>query len=166
MYRTIDDFISDYRIESGNTLKILHHIDPAKKHLKINDNIRSMERLSWHIIQAASEMMFRSGLQESDDLEWKPIPDKLGDIENTYQHLTEKLLSMVKSRWTDSVLAEKIEMFGESWSKGSLLRSLITHEIHHRAQMTVVMRYFGSLVPGLYGPAREEWANYKMPAME
>jgi uncharacterized damage-inducible protein DinB len=46
------------------------------------------------------------------------------------------------------------------------LQALISHEIHHRGQMTVLMRQAGLKVPGIYGPAREEWAAYGMPAQE
>jgi uncharacterized damage-inducible protein DinB len=38
------------------------------------------------------------------------------------------------------------------------LTVLLRHEIHHRAQMTVLMRQAGLRVPGVYGPSREEWA--------
>jgi uncharacterized damage-inducible protein DinB len=34
---------------------------------------------------------------------------------------------------------------------------IIKHIIHHRGQMTVLMRQAGLKVPGVYGPAREEW---------
>ena len=57
MYRTLKDFIDDYRSESENTLKILHCIDPARKSLKINQEIRSMERIAWHLVQTLSEMI-------------------------------------------------------------------------------------------------------------
>jgi len=30
--------------------------------------------------------------------------------------------------------------------------------------MTVLMRQAGLVVPGVYGPAREEWGQYNMPA--
>jgi uncharacterized damage-inducible protein DinB len=43
---------------------------------------------------------------------------------------------------------------------------LITHQIHHRAQMTVLMRLAGLKVPGVCGPAKEEWKAMGMPAME
>jgi hypothetical protein len=32
--------------------------------------------------------------------------------------------------------------------------------------MTVLMRQAGLVVPGVYGPAREEWAVYGMPTQE
>jgi len=44
-----------------------------------------------------------------------------------------------------------------------VLVSLITHQAHHRGQMTVLMRQAGLKVPGVYGPAREEWAAMGMP---
>jgi len=57
-------------------------------------------------------------------------------------------------------------MYGEKWTRGQSLLALMAHEIHHRAQMTVLMRQAGLKVPGVYGPAREEWAAYGMPAQE
>lgn len=35
---------------------------------------------------------------------------------------------------------------------------MIQHQIHHRGQMTILMRQAGLTVPGLYGPSKEEWA--------
>ena len=54
------------------------------------------------------------------------------------------------------------DMYGEMWKKGKTLGVLVTHQIHHRGQLTVVMRLAGLKVPGVYGPAKEEWANYGM----
>ena len=42
---------------------------------------------------------------------------------------------------------------------------LIAHQTHHRGQMTVLMRQAGLRVPGIYGPAKEEWAAFGAPAM-
>jgi uncharacterized damage-inducible protein DinB len=166
MYRIIDDFISDYKMESENTVKMFQSIDPGKKSLKINANIRSMERIAWHIVQTLTEMMFKTCLFESDVLEGKPIPQDLDEIIGTYRQQVEKVLEKVKTQWTDNELPDKIEIYSDTWTKGFLLRSLVTHEIHHRAQLTVVMRYYGLKVPGIYGPSREEWANFKMASME
>jgi len=42
------------------------------------------------------------------------------------------------------------------------LQVLVVHQAHHRGQMTVLMRQAGLKVPGVYGPAREEWTAYGM----
>jgi len=64
------------------------------------------------------------------------------------------------------MLAEEINMYGEKWTRSATLASIIKHQIHHRAQMTVLMRQAGLKVPGVYGPSREEWSQYGMPAQE
>ncbi|MDB5020937.1 MAG: DinB family protein, partial [Pedobacter sp.] len=63
-------------------------------------------------------------------------------------------------------LTEKVEMYGENWEKGKVLRVLIAHQTHHRGQMTVIMRILGLSVVGFYGPAKEEWAEIGMPAAD
>ena len=53
-------------------------------------------------------------------------------------------------------------MYGETWKRGKSLPVFLTHEMHHRGQMTVIMRLAGLKVPGIYGPSKEEWTNYGM----
>ena len=55
------------------------------------------------------------------------------------------------------------EMYGQRWTRGFSLGALVNHEIHHRGQMTVLMRQAGQKVPGLMGPAKEEWSQFGMP---
>ena len=59
-----------------------------------------------------------------------------------------------------------VDMYGEKWSYAVILTVIVRHEIHHRAQMTVLMRQAGLKVPGIYGPSKEEWVNYNMPAQD
>ena len=51
-------------------------------------------------------------------------------------------------------------MYGEKWQRGLTLHILLQHEVHHRGQMTVLMRQAGLKVPNIYGPAKEGWAEY------
>lgn len=53
-------------------------------------------------------------------------------------------------------------MYGETWAIGVTLSALIDHQIHHRGQMTVLMRQAGLKVPGIYGPSREDWSQIGM----
>ena len=73
------------------------------------------------------------------------------------------LLQQVKSRWNDAALLTEDEMYGDKWPRGYTLMALVLHQTHHRAQMTVLMRQAGLKVPGVYGPAFEEWGAYNMP---
>ena len=67
----------------------------------------------------------------------------------------------------DEKLSERLTMYGQDWwTYSAVLDGLIAHQIHHRAQITVLMRQAGLTVPGIYGPAKEEWAEMGMEAME
>ena len=37
---------------------------------------------------------------------------------------------------------------------------------HHRGQMTILMRQAGLLVPGMYGPSKDEWLAFGEEAPE
>lgn len=80
MYRKIEDFVSDWKSEEFFTLKIFSGItDDAKTH-KAGDNIRTLERIAWHITQTLTEMPFRAGIIDTDYLENKPIPESFEKI--------------------------------------------------------------------------------------
>jgi uncharacterized damage-inducible protein DinB len=57
-------------------------------------------------------------------------------------------------------------MYGEKWTRGVTARVLLNHQTHHRGQMTILMRQAGLKVPGVYGPSKEEWAEYGAPPPE
>jgi uncharacterized damage-inducible protein DinB len=166
MYRTIEDFNSDWKNESQSTLKILSVLSDASLVYKVYNEGRSLGFLAWHIVLTLGEMGNKMSLKVSAPEENAPLPKNASKICAYYQLASESITELVKSQWTDSMLKEEIELYGEKWTRGLALSSLIKHEIHHRAQMTVLMRQAGLRVPGVYGPSREEWANFGMKPME
>ena len=70
----------------------------------------------------------------------------------------------MKTNWNDETLEIEDTMYGENWQRGMTLTALLMHQAHHRGQMTVLMRQAGLKVPGVYGPAMEDWAAYGQPA--
>ena len=166
MYRSIEDFLKDWKAESEFTARIFLLITDEKQTEKIHEHVRSLERLSWHLTQTITEMGCRAGLFESDLLEHQPIPNNMKTIADTYTHYSDLIYTAVRKKWTDSSLTEKVAMYGEDWEKGKVLRVLLAHQTHHRGQMTVVMRILGLSVIGFYGPAKEEWAEMGIPAAD
>ncbi|WDF57031.1 DinB family protein [Mucilaginibacter sp. KACC 22063] len=166
MYRHIQDFLNDWKTQESNTVKIFSSITEETKSQKINENVRSLERLAWHIIHTITEMGAQAGLFESDLLADYAVPSTFSEIITVYQQYNALLGQAVRSKWTDSSLEDVIPMYGQQWKKGELLSVFVGHETHHRSQMTVIMRVLGLPVPGLFGPSKEEWALMGLPAME
>ncbi|PYF74051.1 DinB family protein [Pedobacter nutrimenti] len=166
MYRNITDFLNDWKYESENTAKVFSMITHQSRQTVLNENVRSLERLAWHLSQTITDFGYRSGLLTSDPLDKQPIPESMTALTAIYQDYAEQFAKAVHSKWTDSSLTDEVDMYGSPWTKGTLLRILITHQSHHRGQMTIIMRMLGLAVPGVYGPTKEEWAGMGIPAQE
>ena len=166
MFRRVEDFVSQWPVESEGTLKILRALTDASLQQRVGPEGRSMGRLAWHVTQSIPEMANRMGLALDPAGVEAPVPASAAEILAAYESLSGALLEQVRGGWSDEKLAETSDMYGEQWANGLSLEILIRHQTHHRGQMTVLMRQAGLAVPGVYGPAREEWAVYGMPAME
>jgi uncharacterized damage-inducible protein DinB len=164
MYRTVQDFLDDWKYETEATLKIMHALTDASLGQKVTPEGRSLGFLAWHIVLTLGEMGSKAGLTVRCPAEEAPQPSQAKEIAETYEPAAKSVADEVRSKWADSSLLDEVEMYGEQWKRGAVLSSLVTHQAHHRAQMTVLMRQAGLKVPGIYGPSREEWAQFGMPA--
>lgn len=166
MYRKIDDFLKDWKTEEEFTLKIFSLISAESKSEKIDEDVRTLDRLAWHLTQTITEMGKRAGLLAEDLLEHQEIPETMEMISDIYKTNSDLLCRAVHLKWTDSTLDDLVPMYGDEWMKGKILHILLIHQTHHRGQMTVIMRVLGITVPGLYGPSKEEWVSMGLPAMD
>lgn len=127
---------------------------------------RTLGRIAWHIVLSIGEMAGRAGLAVHGPSDDTPTPAQAGAVVSGYEIAARSLGEAVRRQWSDAALGEMVEMYGDKWTKGFVLSALIAHEIHHRGQMTVLMRQAGLKVPGVYGPAREEWGALGMTPQE
>jgi len=163
MYRTIDDFITEWKSESETTAKVLDNLTDASLPQKVYPEGRTLGFIAWHIVTTLSEMGNKAGLGVAGPAEDAPEPTSAPEIAAAYRSAAASLAERVKAVWTDKECLDEINLYGEPWKKGYVLAILIRHEVHHRGQMTVLMRQAGLKVPGVCGPSREEWKQYGMP---
>jgi uncharacterized damage-inducible protein DinB len=164
MICTIKEFETLWTEEIDRTRKVLDQLTDQSLPQAVEPEGRTLGRLAWHITLTIPEMMSRTGLAFSTKGDESPVPASAEEIRGTYSTLAAELLSQVKTQWTDQTLEISDEMYGQRWKRGLTLTGLVFHQIHHRGQMTVLMRHAGLKVPGLFGPAREEWGTWGMPA--
>lgn len=158
MFRTMNDFYDTWKDEAKGTQQVLDALTDESLTQNFTEGHRNLGRLGWHLATTLEEMIEHTGLKFSAADFHKPVPEKAADIAEAYRFTNQSMITAMKDNWTDETLDEEFDMYGEKWTVATILKVLLLHQVHHRAQMTVLMRQAGLKVPGLYGPAKEEWA--------
>jgi uncharacterized damage-inducible protein DinB len=159
MFTKLRHFERAWTFESEGTLRLLRGLTDTSLVQAIAPQERTLGRVAWHITTSIAEIMERTGLKLEGPGKASPLPILAADIAAGYERVSRSLLDVLARTWTDDSLQETDDMYGEKWKRGVTLSSLISHQAHHRGQMTVLMRQAGLKVTGIYGPAREEWAK-------
>jgi len=161
MFTSLNDFRPDFTDERNGTLKILAALTDASLAQSVANDHRTIGRMACHIVTTYPEMMKLVGLSLDRVDQDAPLPSAAKEIHDAYETVSAQLLEQLAS-WDDAKLLEENNCYGMMWKNGLTLEVLIRHEVHHRAQMTVLMRQAGLTVPGIYGPAKEGWAAMGM----
>ncbi len=165
MYHSINEFLTDWKYESEATAKVFSNLKDESLDHKNSEIGRTIGRLAWHITATIGEMLGSAGIKLEILNDDNNYPKDAKEILGRYQEASDKLVDKLPQVWSDNSLNEKINMYGEEWTKEAVLTALIKHQIHHRAQMTTLMRQAGLKVPGIYGPSYEEWKAMGMEPM-
>lgn len=160
MYTSLAEFEKSYQQEAESTAKILGALTDASLSQAVADDHRTIGRIAWHIVYTIPEMMSQTGLKLAVIAKETPVPATAAEIVAAYGKQSSELLKLIKANWNDESLQIEDNLYGEQWKRGSTLNVLIKHEVHHRGQLTILMRQAGLNVPGVYGPSKEEWVNY------
>lgn len=166
LYSKITDFLSDWKQDSEATLKIFRALTQESLNTEVTPGERNLGFIAWHITNVIPEMINRTGLFVVTFDENAECPQDLKAIINAYELYSKKLSEEIAEKWKDEDLEKEVNMYGQMWKNGLTLQILIAHQIHHRGQMTVLMRQAGLKVPGIMGPSKEEWAAMGMPAQK
>ena len=167
MFRAMEDFRACWAYEAECTLKVFAAIPDAASGTLVSEGHRDLKRMAWHLVESLIEMPARMGLEiegrerlEASGFIGAP-PATMAEVVAAYTRASESLLRQLQG-WTDATLLQEDDMYGQTWKRGASLFVLVTHQVHHRGQMTVLMRQAGLAVPGIYGPSKEGWAAMGM----
>ncbi|MBV9987356.1 MAG: DinB family protein [Chitinophagaceae bacterium] len=159
MILTIEQFLGIWDQETESTLAVFKHLTDEALSKNLLHGYRTIERTVNHITDCAISIPHAATVPVAYTKQHYTTVKQLLDA---YSKNTEAVRAAV-SGWTDTTLQEKTPMYGESWTKAFALWVTIVHQIHHRGQLTVLMRMAGLKVHGVYGPAKEEWEAMNFP---
>ncbi len=156
MHTTIEEFINDWNRESGISLKNERALTDQSLGQKSDPEGNPLGKIAWHMSGMIGNTGAALGLQIAAPPRGTPEPSSAKAIADAYEAAARSLGEQVSKNLKDKDLKKEIQLFGRSTTVAGALQTLIRHQIHHRGQMTALMRMAGVVVPGVYGPAREE----------
>ncbi|WP_420494205.1 DinB family protein [Macrococcus psychrotolerans] len=155
MFRSKNDFITQYRLEGETTLACIRELTDESLTQAVTELDRTLGELTWHIVQSLGGFAERAGISVEGANYSSSMPETKAEILEEAEKIVNNTLAAYEASLTDENLNDDVDFFGHNLAKGVLLYSNITHLAHHRGQMTVLMRQAGLKVPGIYGPSRD-----------
>ncbi len=160
MYQSIEQVVGDWNQEAALTLKVFEGLsDASLKQAVSATRGRTLGELAWHVASSPAGILGAAGLQiEGPDFK-RPVPESAAEIVDAYRSMSAAVADAFKAQWTDARLSESLLLFGSmNMTYSGVLTLVVRHQIHHRGQMTILMRQADVVPPGVYGPNEEEAA--------
>ncbi|HEY2825712.1 MAG TPA: DinB family protein [Gemmatimonadales bacterium] len=156
MFTAVRHFLAAWRAESEQTIRVLQALTDASLSQPVAPGHRTLGELAWHVATSVRGIAGQIKLPVDGPVKKEPVPATAAGILAGYERAAESLATLVETQYTDATLRERDQVYGRDWPRGLTLDVLLRHEIHHRGQMTVLMRQAGLKVPGVYGPSADE----------
>ena len=156
MFTTVADLLDVWRAESESTTRVLEALTDEALSYRAHERSRTAGELAWHIVTALREIAKHTGIAINGPTNETPVPPTVEDISTAYRQAADSLRAAVEGSWFDGTLVVNDDVYGEQWPRGKTLFVLLCHEIHHRGQLTLVLREAGLEVPAVYGPSGDE----------
>lgn len=160
------EFLPEFDLEMASARRTLERIPEDKLGWKPHEKSMSLGRLAGHVAELPS-MGMRVMQSASFDVGSRPAGLKplVAESQKHVLEIFDKNVAEARAamasasdvawakKWTLSLGEKK---FYDGPRSGGLRRMMLSHIIHHRAQLGVYLRLNGVAVPSVYGPSADE----------
>lgn len=160
MYVTISDFIKEWNKEAILTQNVLDGLTEASLQQQVYPEGRNIGRIAWHLTTSIPEYLAEFGLKIEKVKNAENVPTSAKEIAETFKKVSSNAAKVIEDQWNDESLKQIQNAFGRQETNASILIGLIKHIVHHRGQITVLMRQAGLKPFGVYGPPKEDWIHF------
>ena len=103
-----------------------------------------------HLVTNIPEYLANFGLKIDVVKNAENVPTSAKEIAETFKNVSSYSAKMIEEQWTDETLKQVQIAFGREESNAMIIMGLIKHIVHHRGQVTVLMRQAGIKPFGVY----------------
>ncbi|WP_462412792.1 DinB family protein [Neobacillus sp. Marseille-QA0830] len=159
MYVTIADFIREWDREATLTQKVLEGLTDDSLTQKVYQEGRNLGRIAWHFTTNIPDYLTLFGINMNKVENAENVPSSASVIAETFKRVSDEASQAIEQQWTDESLSQIQKAFGREETNAQILMGLIKHIVHHRGQLTVLIRQAGLKPFGVYGPPKEDWVH-------
>ena len=159
MYVTTLDFIKEWNREAMLTQNVLDGLTDESLKQQVYPEGRTLGRIAWHLTTNIPDYLTHFGLNVDGVKNAENVPTSAKEIAETFKEVSSLVAQIIEKQWTDKSIEQIQEAFGRQESNAQILMGLIKHIVHHRGQITVLMRQAGLKPFGVYGPPKEDWIH-------
>ena len=159
MYVTISDFIKEWSREAMLTQNVLDGLTDEFLKEQVYPEGRTLGRIAWHLTTNIRDYLTHFRLNIDGVKNTENVPTSAKEIAETFKEVSSLVAQIIEKQWTDKSIEQIQEAFGRQESNAQILMGLIKHIVHHRGQITVLMRQAGLKPFGVYGPPKEDWIH-------
>jgi len=159
----VDHFFATWDWESQRTVEQLRALPKDKYDFRPDPQGRSIGEMAWHLAEVEAYMT--SGVANgkfdfSAKLPGLERPRQIAELAPGYERLHKEAVDRVK-KLQPADWDRDIPFMGDKpmQARHILWGAMLSHLIHHRAQLMLMSRLAGGTVPGIYGPNREDMAK-------
>lgn len=154
MYQTGNDFLQHYGYESATTQNVLNALTDESLATSKGEGQHNLGQIAWHIATAFGYMT-QAAWEMPEYTYEAPAGLTAKQIQEKFTQFTARVNEITAGKSSDDMAQQHRFFDTYDWSLGQALGVMISHEIHHRGQITVLMRQAGLTVPNIYGPNYE-----------
>jgi uncharacterized damage-inducible protein DinB len=155
----VETFFGVWEREAQKTVEMLKMLPAGQYDFRPDAAGRSLGELAWHLAELDAYVSFgiANGTFSADakppNIKRPMTIEALGPgYERIHKEARERLASP-----TVADLDKTMEFFGSTQTVSGLLWDvMLLHLIHHRGQLSLLVRLAGGVVPSLFGPTREQ----------
>ena len=146
-------FLPGLKNEHRITKSVIEAIPLDKCDYRLDDISKSSMELAWHIV--ATEMRFMDAVPAGEfDFTPRPRPDSIktpADLVSWYSENFDRRFETLTKMSSDQLM--KVVDFRGMFQLPAVmyLNFVINHSIHHRGQLSMLLRPAGGKVPAIYG---------------
>lgn len=160
MYVTITDFLREWNNEAKLTQNVLYGLTDDSLTQQVYPEGRTLGRIAWHLTTSIPGYLAHFGINIDEVEKEESVPASAKEIAGTFRKISSYAAKVIEEQWTDATLEEVQTAFGREETNAQILMGLMKHIVHHRGQVTILMRQAGLKPFGVYGPPKEDWIHF------